>query len=200
MYEVNEPPAVAGVTDIGVARAWRASGKVPTHAERDATEHEARRVEFANWLGLDPEKFALIEKAAKILDEHRDFANAVALTSPKEMGNYLKIRLGHLPSEAFAVVFLDNQHRMLGCEVMFHGTIDGVSVHPRDVVREALRYNCAAVVVAHNHPSGQPEASAADRSLTAQLRDALQLVGVRLLDHIIIGAGEPTSMAARGLI
>lgn len=123
-----------------------------------------------------------------------------ALTSPRDSAAYLKASLSHLSYEVFACLFLDNRHRVLGFEQLFRGTLDGASVHPREVVREALRYNAAAVILAHNHPSGVAEPSAADRNITRQLRDALQLIGVRVLDHLVVGSGEPTSMAARGLI
>lgn len=123
-----------------------------------------------------------------------------SLTSPRDSAAYLRARLRPLPYEVFVVLFLDNRHRVLGIEEMFRGTLDGASVHPREVVREVLRYNAAAVILAHNHPSGVAEPSAADRTITHQLRDALSLIGTRVLDHLVVGDGEPTSMAARGLI
>ena len=123
-----------------------------------------------------------------------------ALTSPRDSAAFLKARMGSRPYEVFACLFLDNRHRVLAFEEMFRGTLDGASVHPREVVRAALEHNAAAVILAHNHPSGVAEPSAADRNITHQLRDALQLIGVRVLDHLVIGSGEPTSMAARGLI
>lgn len=123
-----------------------------------------------------------------------------ALTSPRDSAAFLKARMADRPYEVFAALFLDNRHRVLAFEEMFRGTLDGASVHPREVVRAALEHNAAAVIFAHNHPSGVAEPSAADRNITRQLRDALQLIGVRVLDHLVIGAGEPTSMAARGLI
>ncbi|HUX26632.1 MAG TPA: JAB domain-containing protein, partial [Burkholderiales bacterium] len=111
-----------------------------------------------------------------------------------------KARMRHLPYEVVAVLFLDNRHRVLAYEEMFRGTIDGSSVHPREVIRAALQRNAAATIFAHNHPSGVAEPSAADRAITHELRDALAMVGVRVLDHLVIGDGEPVSMAARGLI
>ena len=97
-------------------------------------------------------------------------------------------------------LWLDAQNRLLQADELFTGTLTQTSVYPREVVKAALRHNAAAVILAHNHPSGVAEPSAADRNITRQLRDALQLVGVRVLDHLVVGAGEPTSMAARGLI
>ena len=98
----------------------------------------------------------------------------------------------------FAALFLDTRHRALAFEELFRGTIDGAEVHPREVVRRALAHNAAAVIVGHNPPSGNPEPSAADRAVTAQLKQSLALVDVRLLDHFVIGDGVPVSLAARG--
>ena len=100
----------------------------------------------------------------------------------------------------FAVLFLDSRHRALGFEELFRGSIDGAEVHPRILVQRALAVGAAAVIVGHNHPSGNPEPSAADRAVTARLKQALALVDVRLLDHFVIGDGPPLSMAARGLV
>lgn len=141
---------------------------------------------------------AALELARRCLGE--ELSARPALTSPRDSAAFLKAQLAHRPYEVFACLFLDNRHRVLAFEELFRGTLDGASVHPREVVRASLRHNAAAVILAHNHPSGVAEPSAADRNITHQLRDALQLVGVRVLDHLVIGAGEPTSMAARGLI
>ena len=149
-------------------------------------------------LGRQARVRAALELARRVMGE--ELAGREALTSPRDSAAYLKARLAHLPYEVFACLFLDNRHRVLAFEEMFRGTLDGASVHPREVVRAALEHNAAAVILAHNHPSGVAEPSAADRNITRQLRDALQLVGVRVLDHLVVGAGEPTSMAARGLI
>jgi DNA repair protein RadC len=141
----------------------------------------------------------IIEQALAILDM-RMFKHGEALVSPRDSAAFLKLKLGAYPYEVFGCLFLDNRHRVLAFEEMFRGTLDGASVHPREVVRAALKHNAAAVIFSHNHPSGVAEPSAADRNITRQLRDALQLIGVRVLDHLVIGSGEPTSMAARGLI
>lgn len=122
-----------------------------------------------------------------------------ALTSPRETAAYCQARLATRQSEAFLVLFLDNRHRVIAAEEMFQGTIDGASVHPREVVRACLKHNAAAVIFAHNHPSGVAEPSAADRNITHQLRDALALIGTHVLDHLVVGE-QVTSMAARGLI
>ena len=105
-----------------------------------------------------------------------------------------------LEHEVFAVLFLDTQHRLIEYSELFRGTIDSASVYPREVLKEALRLNAAAVIVSHNHPSGNPEPSAADKSLTKRLREALAMVDVRVLDHIIVGGTETTSFAEQGLL
>ena len=140
----------------------------------------------------------IIERALLLVD--RQFAAGPSMVNPKDAGDYLRLHLRHLPYEVFCCLWLDNRHQVLKCSEMFRGTVDGASVHPREVVREAIQYNACAVIFAHNHPSGVSEPSAADRVITHELRDALQLIGVRVLDHLVIGAGEPTSMAARGLM
>lgn len=122
------------------------------------------------------------------------------LTRPSDSAAFLRMRLGHLRHEEFHAVWLDNRHRILGVEKLFTGTLDGASVYPREVVRAALRLNASAVVFAHNHPSGVAEPSSADRAITAELRKALALIGVRVLDHVVVAATETTSMAERGLL
>lgn len=121
------------------------------------------------------------------------------IKTPHDAERFLKMRLGALQHEEFHCVFLDNRHRIIAIEKLFNGTIDGASIHPREVVRAALQHNAAAVIFAHNHPSGVAEPSAADRAITRQLRDALNFIAVRVLDHFVIGE-TTTSMAQRGLI
>lgn len=152
--------------------------------------------------GLGPAKHARIAAALELA--RRSLAEQLreqpSLGNPRDSGDYLSARLRHLPYEVFGCLYLDNRHRVLAFEELFRGTIDGASVHPREVVRACLAHNACAVIFAHNHPSGVAEPSAADRAITRELRDALQLIGVRVLDHLVIGSGEPVSMAARGLI
>ncbi|MFC5742125.1 RadC family protein [Dyella tabacisoli] len=152
--------------------------------------------------GIGPTKrarlIAALELARRALGEQ--LSARPGLNNPRDSGDYLRARLQHLPYEVFACLFLDNRHRVLAFEELFRGTVDGANVHPREVVRACLRHNACAVILAHNHPSGVAEPSAADRTITRELSDALQLVGVRVLDHLIIGADEPVSMAARGLL
>jgi DNA repair protein RadC len=123
-----------------------------------------------------------------------------ALTDPGAAGRYFAQRLRGHPNEVFAVLFLDTRHRALAFEELFRGTVDGAEVHPREVVRRALVHNAAAVIVGHNHPSGSAEPSAADRAVTARLKQSLALVDVRLLDHFVIGDAVPVSLAARGWV
>ena len=118
--------------------------------------------------------------------------------NPHAARHYFHQRLRGRPREVFAALFLDNRNRTLAFEELFSGTIDASGVYPREAARHALLHNAAAVIVGHNHPSGHAEPSAADRHVTMELQAALQLVGVRLLDHIVVGEGEPVSMAERG--
>ena len=122
------------------------------------------------------------------------------LNSPQEVKRYLASRLREAQREIFAVLFLDNRHRLMVFEELCYGTIDGATVPPRVVAQRALRHNAAALIVAHNHPSGQAEPSQADIQLTRCLREALALVEIRLLDHIVVGDGEWVSLAERGLL
>ena len=122
-----------------------------------------------------------------------------SLTNPTDATDFLRMRLGALQHEEFHVLWLDNRHRILECQKLFTGTVDGASIYPREVVRAALSVNASAAIFAHNHPSGIAEPSAADRNITNELRDALRLIGVRMLDHIVVGA-ECVSMANRGLL
>ena len=122
------------------------------------------------------------------------------LSSPDATRAYLRARLNGYPHEVFACLLLDNRHRVIDYKELFRGTIDGASVHPREVVRLALRMNAAAVIFAHNHPSGVSEPSQADLRITQRLKEALALVDVRVLDHFIVGEDEGASLAERGLV
>ncbi len=122
------------------------------------------------------------------------------LADPNAVKDYLRLKLAPKDHEVFAVVFLDAQNRVIECEEMFRGTLTQTSVYPREVVRSAMKHNCAAVVFSHNHPSGSATPSRADEMLTQTLKQALALVDVRVLDHLVVTAGEVLSMAERGLI
>ncbi len=123
-----------------------------------------------------------------------------ALSNPAACADYLRARIAAYPYEVFACLFLDNRHRVIAFEELFRGSIDGASVHPREVVRRCLAHNAAAVIFAHNHPSGVAEPSQADRDITAELQRALALIQVRVLDHFIVGSGKPLSLAERGML
>ena len=152
--------------------------------------------------GVGPARASLLSAALELCGRYlaAGLDRGEALTDPPAAGRYFAQRLRGQPIEVFAALFLDTRHRALAFEELFRGTIDGAEVHPREVVRRALAHNAAAVIVGHNHPSGNPEPSAADRAVTAQLKQSLALVDVRLLDHFVIGDGPPASMAARGWV
>jgi DNA repair protein RadC len=141
----------------------------------------------------------IIDKALSILKE-RIRVPGVSISSPDDTIRYLTLKLAECEHEKFCTMFLDNRHRLIAFKEMFHGTIDGASVHPREVVKLALQFNAAAVVFSHNHPSGDPEPSRADKQLTRRLTEALALVDIRVLDHIIIGGIQSVSFAGRGLL
>jgi DNA repair protein RadC len=124
----------------------------------------------------------------------------VTLSSPQDVKDYLRLEIGLLEYEVFCVVFLDAQHRVIELRQMFRGTVSQTSVYPREVVKEALQLNAAAVILAHNHPSGVPEPSRADEFLTQSLKAALAMVDVRVLDHLVVAATAVVSFAERGLI
>lgn len=140
----------------------------------------------------------------EILDAAAAYAlsevSGTAIRSPADTENFLKKMLAGRQHEQFMVVFLDNRHRVLDARVLFEGTIDGTSVYPREVVKLSLELNAAAVILAHNHPSGVAEPSQADERITRRLKSALELVDIRVLDHLIVAGSGCTSLASRGLI
>ena len=139
----------------------------------------------------------VIEEALHILDR-RLFTRGPDLNSPDSVASFLKLQLAQQEHEVFGVIFLDAKHRVLAFEVLFHGSIDGASVYPRQVVKRSMANNAAGAIFVHNHPSGCTEPSQADRVLTARLKEALALIEVRVLDHFIVGKGRPLSMAEYG--
>ena len=157
---------------------------------------------FCNIHGLGQAKYvqlqAVIEMAQRALGEK--LKQGVALNTPKAVRDYLRLRLHNRPHEVFVGVFLDEQHRVLAVDDLFSGTLTQTSVYPREVVKRALHHNAAAVIFAHNHPSGVSEPSRADETLTATLKRALALVDVRVLDHFVVGADSTMSFAERGLL
>ncbi len=160
----------------------------------------APQASFCDAPGLGSAKYAQLQAVLEMGRRHlfETLARGKRLTSPAQTMQFLASRLRDYEHEVFAVLFLDNRHRVLAFEELFRGTIDGASVHPREVVKRALQHNAAAVILSHNHPSGVAEPSAADRSITQRLRDALGLVDIRVLDHIIVGDDTCCSLAERG--
>ena len=163
---------------------------------------ELNQAAFCATPGLGPAKFvqlqAVLELARRHLEEtlHRPDA----LQSAADTRRYLMARMRHHRSEVFACLFLDSKHRVIIYEELFFGTIDSSSVHPREVVKRALHHNAAAIIIAHNHPSGIAEPSRADESITLRLKEVLALIDVRLLDHIVVGDGQTVSLAERGVL
>lgn len=151
--------------------------------------------------GLGPAKYvqlrAVMELARRYLETTLQRGDAIQ--SVADTRRYLIARMRHHPHEVFAALFLDNKHRVIQFEELFFGTIDSASVHPRQVIKRALYHNAAAVIVTHNHPSGVAEPSRTDELITIRLKEALALIDVRLLDHVIIGDSQAVSLAERGV-
>lgn len=158
--------------------------------------------QFCEGEGLGQAKYAQLQATVEMARRHFSeiLQRGSALENPAQTRDYLMARLRDYSFEVFSCLYLDNRHRVIQFEELFRGTINGASVHPREVVKKALGHNAAAVIFAHNHPSGVAEPSAADREITRQLTAALALVDVRVLDHVVVGDGATVSFAERGLI
>lgn len=183
-------------------------GKSAVDLARDLLNHfgdltrlfAANQTAFAAFPGMGPAKYAqlqaVLEMSRRALQE--SMRTGDALNAPEAVRNWLRLKLGGLEFEVFMAVFLDAQNRVIESEELFRGTLTQTSVYPREVVKRALARNAAGVILAHNHPSGVAEASQADRWLTDQLKAALGLVDVRVLDHFIVAGGQGLSFAERG--
>ena len=163
----------------------------------------ASQAEFSAIPGMGPAKYAqlqaVLEMARRALGE--ELKQASALSTPDAVRDYLRLHLAGLKHEVFFVLWLDAQNRLITAEELFRGSLTQTSVYPREVVKRALAHNAAAVVLAHNHPSGVAEPSGADRHLTQELKQALALVDVKVLDHFVVaGSASPLSFAERGLL
>lgn len=155
----------------------------------------------AGWLssaGASISDDVVIDTAMRILADR--LVRGDLLESPSATRRYLALRFANLEHEVFCCLFLDNRHRLIACDELFRGTIDGASVHPREVVKRALAHNAAAVILAHNHPSGMAEPSQADELITLRLKDALGLVDIRVLDHLVVAGSTVVSLAERGVL
>lgn len=152
--------------------------------------------------GIGMAKFVQLKAALELTERFLESSmrRGDTISDPGVTRLFLKSKLRAYEREVFACLYLDNQHRLIQFEVLFFGTIDGASVHPREVVKQALVNNASAVIFAHNHPSGRVEPSEADRSITDRLKSALALVDIRVLDHMIVGDSEVLSFAERGLL
>ncbi len=162
----------------------------------------AEEARFCLGHGLGTAKYAQLQAVLEMARRYfvEDINRGDALTSPESTRNYLSAQLRGYSYEVFGCLFLDNQHRVIEFEELFRGTIDSASIYPREVVKRVLYHNAAAVIFAHNHPSGINEPSHADKQITDKLKQALSLFDIRLLDHFIIGDGSPYSFAEHGLI
>ncbi len=158
---------------------------------------EANQKQFCQQYGLGPAKYTQLQAVMEMSNRHMasTLSYGNALTEVQVTKRFLKQQLRAYKHEVFACLWLDNQHRMIAFEELFRGTIDAATVYPREVIKQALHFNAAAVIFAHNHPSGQPQASHADIQLTRRLREALDLVDIRVLDHIVIGDADSYSLA-----
>ena len=163
---------------------------------------DADQKRFCLGHGLGDAKYTQLQAVLEMAKRHFNevLQRGSALTSPEITRAYLSAQLRGYSYEVFACLFLDNQHRVIKLDELFRGTIDGASVYPREVVKQALYHNAAAVIFAHNHPSGITEPSPADKQITEKLKQALSLFDIRVLDHFIIGDGEPYSFAEHGLL
>ncbi|MBA6413580.1 DNA repair protein RadC [Parahaliea sp. F7430] len=162
----------------------------------------AERAQLLACRGMGESKYAQLQAALELARRsvQEGLHRGDLLTSPQQTQLFLRHHLGSQPREVFTCLFLDNQHRLLRCEDLFFGTLDGAAVYPREVAVRALEYRAAAVIFAHNHPSGVAEPSAADRRITERLCQALALLDIRVLDHIIVGRGQSCSFAESGLL
>ena len=152
--------------------------------------------------GVGAAKYAQLQAVLELARRHlsEQLVREQVFTRPDTVATYLRTHFQHYTREVFLVRLLDTRHRLIACEELFQGTIDGASVYPREVVKRALHHNAAAVIFAHNHPSGVAEPSDDDARITRRLRDALALLDIRVLDHLVVGAGEVISLAQRGLM
>ncbi len=162
----------------------------------------AKQADFCEIPGLGPVKFLYMQAVVELGRRHlrQKMPPRDVMTNPESVNDFLSSHLRDRSREIFAVLFLDNRHQVIKYEEMFQGTLGSAAVHPREIIKQVLHHNAAAVIIAHNHPSGIAEPSQSDADITVKIQKALQLVDVRLLDHIIVGDGEFVSLSNRGII
>lgn len=202
------PQALSDAELLAVFLRVGVTGKSAVDLGRDMVGHfgslnglfAATLTDFSAVNGLGPAKFAqlqaVLELARRALGE--ELQTGVTMSSPQAVQQYLQLLLSRKPYESFAVLFLDVKNRLIACEELFRGTLTHTSVYPREVVKVALAHNAASVILAHNHPSGSSEPSAADQTLTHALKQALTLVDVRVLDHFVVAGQNVYSFAEHG--
>ncbi|MGQ5523193.1 RadC family protein [Chitinimonas sp. PSY-7] len=183
-------------------------GKSAVDLARDLLRHfgslnrlfHAPQADFTQFAGMGDAKFAQLQAVLEMSRRalHEELRQPPTMNQPAAVRDYLRLWLGGETRETFGVLFLDTQHRLLAAEILFQGTLNQATVHPRELARRALALNAAALIVAHNHPSGIAEPSTADISLTTQLSHALALIDIRLLDHFVVTPNEAVSLAERG--
>jgi DNA repair protein RadC len=163
---------------------------------------QAEQSSFCQANGLGPAKYAQLQAMLEMSQRHlaESLQRGQTLSSPQDTMQYLQARMRDYQNEVFCGLFLDTRHRVLAFEELFRGSISQAAVYPREIVKRALYHNAAAIILAHNHPSGVAEPSAADRSMTRQLQEALALVEVRVLDHLVVGEAEVVSFCEQGLL
>ena len=202
------PQALTDAELLAIFLRTGVTGKSAVDVARESLEHfgglrpllEAKQAQFCQPKGLGPAKYIQLQAVLEMAKRHLQdqLYRGDAMSSPQTTADYLITRLRGYPYEVFTVLFLDNKNRMIACEELFRGTINAASVYPREVVKRALELNSVSVILAHNHPSGVTEPSRADRDITQRLQQALALVDIDVLDHIIIGDGDPLSFAQQG--
>lgn len=185
---------VSGMSAIDLA------AKLLTHFGGLGALLSANQTSFCSIKGLGLAKYCQLKATLELTERYlrEQLKNNDIFTSSKQVEDYLSVQMRDYQREVFSVLLLDSRHQLLGYHELFHGTIDTTSVHPREVVKLALEKNAAAVILAHNHPSGVAEPSNADVTITKRLKAALALIDIRLLDHFIIGRGDITSLANQG--
>ena len=173
-----------------------------THYPNLSTLLNADALALCKLSGMGPAKYAQLQAALELGKRYlySEIKSQPKLSNPEQTRQYLTAKLRGYPYEVFAIVYLDNQHQVLGYEELFRGTINEACIYPREVVTQCLKKQAAAIIFAHNHPSGLAEPSKADQAITARLQQALSLIDIQVLDHLIIAGSRWVSMAQRGLL